>query len=1221
MATSLRAGLLVVHANHPESLRDLLRQWLAAHPLDPLEDEWVLVQSNGVAQWLKLSLAAPPSQGGWGIAAALRTELPSRFQWRAYRAVLGEAAVPAESAFDKPRLLWRLMRLLPPLLAEPAFAPLHRFLADDADLRKRHQLAERLADLLDQYQVYRADWLADWAAGRDRIGTARGEHLAVPEALAWQPRLWRALLDDVRRHPGRAAPDESAQDDPSRAEVHRRFLEAAAAWTGAAPPPGLPRRLSVFGISSMPQQSLEVLAAVARWSQVLMCVHNPCEHDWSHVVADQDLLRAQRRRRARRPGSDGDIPEEALHLHAQPLLAAWGKQGRDFIRLLDHHDEREAYESHVAASGQRIDLFDANPGDTLLRQLQDDIRDLRPLAETRVRWPAVDPSRDRSLRFHVTHSPQREVEVLHDQLLDAFARDPSLRPRDVIVMVPDIAVYAPLVQAVFGLTAPEDPRHVPYSLADRGQRHADPLLGALEALLGLPASRLGVSELLDALEVPALRARFGIAATDLPLLQRWIEQARVRWGLHEAQREALGLPGAGGLHTWAFGLRRMLLGYAVGRGEAWNGIEPMDEVGGLDAALLGPLSDLLGALERHWRELSTPATPARWVQRLQSLMADFFLADEGRDGLTLQRLSQLLQEWARQCAQAGLEEPLPLSVVREHWLAALDAASLQQPFFAGAVTFATLMPMRAIPFRVVALLGMNDGDYPRSRVPADFDLMAQDWRPGDRSRREDDRYLFLEALLSARDLLHVSWVGRSARDNEERPPSVLVAQLRDHLAAGWALARSDAAPRPAGPDRALLDALTVTHRLQPFHPAYFDGSDPALSSHAREWRSAGATRIGAAAQGPGDFPATAAAALPPLVRPGPLTLRALSDFLASPARTFLRDRLGVHFDEDDPASEDDEPFSLDGLQRWKLQDELITAQRVAVERGEDREAVLARGLARAAARGDLPVGAFGTLSATQLAEPMARLFEAHAEALGTWPHAEPDAPVRHAVPGLPPALALDDWLGGLRRADDGARARVVLSSSSLLTKDQHYRRDKLLSAWVAHLAGHLGGEPMTTLVIGKNGQARLRPMDPERARHHWGVLVRAFEEGLTRPLPLSAAAGFAWLQRRLKASPRADDGGTADACRPHPDDGLTHAPDGRIDPAWAAAREAWSPRGDFGDARGDRERDPWVQRTWPHFDALWADGEFTRWARALYAPLRECLGDRARGSDTDEEGA
>src|SRR6478735_6297715 len=291
--TVLLPGFMAVHSNHPEALRDLMLAWMARHPLAPLEDEWVLVQSNGVAQWLRLSLARDPAQGGVGIAAA--------------------------------------------------------------------QLTERLADLFDQYQVYRADWLAAWAAGQDLIVASRSGAQPVPDELRWQPRLWRALLDDVG--PAGAA--------HGRAAVHQRFMAAASGWQGERPA-GLPRRLVVFGVSSLPQQSLEVLGALARWMQVLMCVHNPCEHDWSHIVADKDLLRAERLRQRRRPGGEGAIADENLHLHAQPLLAAWGKQGRDFIRLLDDHDAQETYAQHFDAIGQRIDCFDANPKDTLLRQLQDD---------------------------------------------------------------------------------------------------------------------------------------------------------------------------------------------------------------------------------------------------------------------------------------------------------------------------------------------------------------------------------------------------------------------------------------------------------------------------------------------------------------------------------------------------------------------------------------------------------------------------------------------------------------------------------------------------------------------------------------------------------------------------------------------------------------------------------------------------------------------------------
>jgi exodeoxyribonuclease V gamma subunit len=167
----------------------------------------------------------------------------------------------------------------------------------------------------------------------------------------------------------------------------------------------------------------------------------------------------------------------------------------------------------------------------------------------------------------------------------------------------------------------------------------------------------------------------------------------------------------------------------------------------------------------------------------------------------------------------------------------MDEPTLNHQFVSGGVTFCTLMPMRAVPFRVVCLLGMNDGDFPRRAPKADFDLLAQPGmaRPGDRSRRDDDRYLMLEAVLAARDKLYISWVGRNVRDNSEQPPSVLVSQLRDYLVNGWQLD---------------LHARTTEHALQPFSRRYFE--DGGLLTYAREWREAH-----------GEAAEAAAAALPP----------------------------------------------------------------------------------------------------------------------------------------------------------------------------------------------------------------------------------------------------------------------------------------------------------------------------------------------------------------------
>ena len=1173
---NLSPGLMLVHGNRPEALRDLLVIWLKRYPLAPLENEVILVQSNGIAQWLKLAMAADPEPGeggGCGIAAALDVSLPARFLWRAYRAVLGHEAVPETSPFDKSRLIWRLMRLLPERLDAPEYAPLRRFLEPDEDLRKRFQLAERLADLFDQYQVYRADWLEAWQAGEETLIQANGEVSPLPEEQRWQPALWRSLLADVAGLEGEPGP--CGHD--GRAAVHEAFLARASAWPEDAPPPaGLPRRLVVFGISSLPRQSLEVLARLGRWTQVLMCVPNPCEHYWSDIVADRDLLRAEYRRQRRRGGSPREIADEELHLHAHPLLAAWGKQGRDFIALLDEHDSDEAqsrYRPYFEAIGhRRIDLFTAPDTTTLLGQLQDDIRDLRPPRESRARWPEVAPGRDGSIRFHIAHSPLREVEILQDQLLAAFNADPGLRPRDVIVMVPEIDAYAPSIQAVFGRLDADDPRYLPFTLADRLQRRVDPLLRALESLLALPQSRLAVSAVLDLLEAPAIRRRFGLAVDDVPVLQRWIRGANIRWGLHGAHRASLDLPvrAGGGTaadqaapHTWLFGLRRMLLGYAVGAAEAWRGIEPYDEVGGLDAALLGPLSCFLERLEAAWHELSEPAGVEEWTERLRALLADFFEAGETRDAYTLLRLEETLREWRGACEEAGLNETLPLSVVGPYWLSRLDDGGLSQRFLAGAVIFATLMPMRAIPFRHVCLLGMNDGDYPRGRLPLDFDLMGQDYRPGDRSRREDDRYLFLEALLSAREHLHVSWVGRRITDNAERPPSVLVAQLRDHLRAGWKLAGHAEAAESSG--RALLEALTVEHPLQAFSPTYFPanpGRSP-LFSYTHEWR-------------PETLPSKPIrdARLSPHVRDEPLTVAELAGFLKTPVKQFFRERLKVNFGIEDPAGADQEPFTLDGLEVWSLQEELIEAQVHALNRGQPTGPALEDRLARIARRGDLPAGGFGEALAEELAGPLPALIETYREALARWPHPLEEEALRHAHGVEGQALEIADWLGGLRADDGGERGRVVIESSSLVNGNDQYRYDRLVRHWVRHVAHHLAGGPLTTLVLSKKGRVELKPLTREQAESWLNDWLEAWSEGMRRPLPLAVKTAFAWLQS------------------------------GAPDPARAAYEG-----GNY--QLGEVETDACLMRAYPDFAALTAGGEFYGLAGRLLRSLCEALSAKA----------
>ena len=415
-SSELESGLAVVQSHQAEELRRIVVEHMRRHPLAPLEEETILVQSTGTARWLQLALAVDADDEnapGLGISASTDFLLPARFFWGAYRIVLGDEALPEESPFDTDRLRWRILSLLPGLVEGTGYEPLAAYLAhDSANPRRRWQLACALADLYEQYQFYRADWLMSWEKGVDTVSDARGNSRDIDERQRWQPALWRAILESM--------PESRRQQ--SRAHLHHRFLAALeSAEADGHDLTGLPRRLVVFGISSLPMQMIEGLAALAHHCQVLVCLHNPCRHYWADIIEGRDLLRSTPGKRlARRHDWPEQLDESRLHQLANPLLAAWGRQGRDFQDLLGEFDEPERYRDWFA----RIDVFDEHEtaeDRSLLQRIQQGILDLRPDPSDPASRELVT-SDDRSLRFHIAHSRQREVEILHDQLLAAWRR-------------------------------------------------------------------------------------------------------------------------------------------------------------------------------------------------------------------------------------------------------------------------------------------------------------------------------------------------------------------------------------------------------------------------------------------------------------------------------------------------------------------------------------------------------------------------------------------------------------------------------------------------------------------------------------------------------------------------------------------------------------------------------------------------------------------------------
>ena len=1153
LTTPIRPGFIALHGNRLEDLVQTVIEWLRLNPLGPLEEEIVLVQSNGMAEWFKMEMARRAR-----VCAATRVELPNRFLWTTYRQVLAPEPVPRDSPLDKVPMTWRLMKVLPGLLDQAEFAPVQGYLKDEASERLL-PLANKLADLFDQYQNYRADWLEDWAEGRDQLLQADGRLLPVPDEQRWQPVLWRAALQ--------------AMDERERGAIRPRLHQAALKrlrsteeFSGR-----VARRVVLFGMSHLPGSTLEAMAALSRHSQVILAVPNPCRYYWGDIIEGRELLRAKRRRQANKGRELSTVNLEDMHQHAHPLLAAWGRQSRDYIRLLDAHDDAAATQNDFNLP--RIDLFDSSEEDDatpVLRRIQNRIRDLEPLPLERQAEPLA--SADRSVVFHAAHGPVRELEILHDQLLQLIqAREAQGKPlalRDVVVMVPDIEPMSAAIRAVFDQYPRRDPRFIPYDIADLSAKSSSPIVTALTWLLKLPTQRCRLSELVDLLEVPAIARRLGLSAEQLPRLIQWMSGAGIRWGLNQGHREGLGLEACGDPNSAWFGLQRMLLGYATGSLDelpdtsGWDGIEPYDEIGGLEAELAGVLARLVQTLIDWLQQAAEPATPSSWATRGRDLLQALFdpLDEQDRDAVAA--LGDALSHWLSACTQAGFQEPVAWPVFEQAWLEALNLPSLKQRFRAGGVTFCSLMPMRAIPFDVVCLLGMNDGDYPRRGMRNDFDLMGLpgQHRPGDRSRQLDDRQLMLEALLSARSLLYISWTGFSALDNSEQPPSVLVSQLRDYMAAVWG--------------EGAVRQRTTEHPLQPFSRRYFEQGSR-LQTFVHEWHALHQ-----------DGRAEATVAAPPL--PGfapdpsaPLTLQRLGSFMRNPVKVFFRERLGVVFEDQDEEAPDDEVFTVGGLENYQLIRDQVLDWPEATH-AQALPQVVPVALERLRRSGALPMAGFGDLKQQELLSTLTSMTRAWLAAGTDYPVALPRKPIQfeHAVDENHHVL-LRDWIDQVHQRVDGAPSAdggtwLKLEPGRLLSKDTP-RPDKLLDAWIRSLAAAACGHSIDGLLVGQDATLHIRAMEPEQARPVLSGLLQLWFDGMQSPLPLPLKTGIALA---------------------------------------AGLQGANGPEQVYEGTEYDSSRaevnEPCLARLYPSYEALAADGRLQQLAEQIYVPLLEWAKEHVR---------
>lgn len=1051
--------VIVLHqSNRTEELVDALCEAVGKRPPDPFARECIVVQGKGMERWLAMELARR-----LGIWANAEFPFPRSIVERALATRRGDLPELAR-LYEPETMLWSIARLLDQLRRRPDFAVIERYLQEDEPCgRKKIQLAERIANTFDHYTVYRPDMLLGWERGTG------GD---------WQAVLWREL---------------SARHGP------HHLAARCAAFHRARPDEidlaAFPARVSLFGMSTLPPAYLDLFRELARRGvEVHLFVLAPSVDYWADIRSERD-----RTREAARLAAAGKAGGTAIRASAgNPLLASLGRLGAEFQDLLlavdfDREDER----------------WVEPPTDTALGRLQSDIfhlvhrtdrTDPTDASGVERREPALPlPDNDDSIRVHSCHGAMREVEVLRDQLLDLFARDPSLQPHDVIVMTPSIDAYAPYVEAAFSQrhAASAAEPSIPFRIADRGVRATNQTFEAFCAVLDILRGRFTAAELLDLLGIELIRTRFAIEATEIDLIRNWVIDAGIRWGVDGAHRKAAGLPELDE-NTWRFGLRRLFLGYSMeGRDQRlFQGTLPYDDVEGKAAAALGKLAELCDVLFQARARVESPRAPAAWHEELSMLLAATVADTNGSEHREIVAASLAV---AARAQDAGFDGEIDLASARAQLEGELTRRGSARGFLSGGVTFCELVPMRTIPFRVVCLIGLNDASFPRTRRPPGFDLIAQHPRAGDRSQREDDRYLFLEALLSARDRLIITFTGQSIRDNAPLPPSVVVSELLDRLDDSFRLApakmnEAGAAPEAAGEEAArgqeqprARDAILVRHPLQPFSPKYFGaGGDPRLFSYSAAC-ARGAAALRGARSDPSPF---VRAPLPLREAPGELDLESLVRFFDHPTRHFCQRRLELRLEERVGIAPEREPIELGHLERWQVGDWLLRAAADAAGMPETFKVVRARG--------DLPPGALGEVCFSGVQNAVAKIAAAAEARCGQ--RLEP----------LP--FELD--LGGVRLA---GVLRNLTAGGIVEAQYSRLGGHHELRLWIRHLVLQIvapkNARPESVL-IGREGDeadaVRLQPVCD--AREHLEQLIALYRKGLEAPLPFFRNASRAYAQ-------------------------------------------------------------------------------------------------------------
>ncbi|MFW6365838.1 MAG: exodeoxyribonuclease V subunit gamma [Spirochaetota bacterium] len=998
--------LVVYQSNTLERLMEPFTGIISSGNRPVLSPDHILVQSIGMGRYFVTGAARLT-----GVCANFTFIYPQQF----FTMLCSRYGIPCETT-DKQTLAWSVYRLI--RAAPDSLSPEMAEYARNADELKLYKLSLAIADTFDQYTMYRSDMTLRWDQG-DPVLVSGGQISDLDTSFRWQYELWNVLKEEGVSH---------------RAMIRTRLL-AAVRESSAVPFP----HLCAIGLSNLPPFYMELLSALAEKTDIFLLLLNPSPRYWYDIVSERTVIQQEIIKEYNSQGGD------LYYYLGNPLLSLFGMQGRDFYTLL--------IESGTDVSDDTY-FHEPSPS-TLLGQIQHDIYSLTDRTE----FSSGDVPRfscaggDLSLTIHGCHNRMRQLEVVHDQILALFDELPGLVPGEILVMTPKIAEYEPYITAVFS-NRNADGSPLPFTIADLAVTTYNHIAETLLSILSLESERLTVSMALDILECDEVCAAFSIPVSERSEVVEWLKSSSFRWGIDEHDRET-----HSGVSFDTYSLKRSLLricaGVSFGEDETYEGVSPAVDLGTGMLETAGALMEYLDALSRYARLFRQERTVAGWITLLYDCIQTFF------NPAGVSSDDQALLELYDAVAQVSLPDndgmTVPFSIIRHMMTTELSRVKKEFGFIDGRITFCEMLPMRSIPFRVIIMVGMDEGAFPRSMTPLSFDLIAEFPQKGDRSITGDDRYLFLETVLSARERLIITYTAFNEKDNTDRPPSPLVSELTDYIRHNCA-------------DDTVIDSIIIKHRLQPFSPEYFDGSPP-LFSYAAEYLDGARSLFRERTR---HRSADESIDLPVGKDLRVIQLRTLIGFFANPYRFFLKNRCGIDFPRHNDVPDDNEPVSIDPYVEKDMIMEMVL-----------RGSADYTGQSALEKRGQLPPLSPGEYELSRIRVSVETVLARMRD--------------RFAADARMTELAVTEEIGGFEFTVHD-RVRIV-SDREYQSFSPSWKEYDEMCAWISHIFVQAAKGPLRGRIFTDEKMIILKPVEEETARRRFSGFLKLYRSGLFRPLP------------------------------------------------------------------------------------------------------------------------